>query len=48
MVRNPRYATAVGLLEEARLAARAASARAQQAGSVKTLFGRKEWFKGNF
>jgi cell division protein FtsA len=50
MVANPRSATVMGLLEEARAGA---CARAQGGGAgrvgVKTLFGRaKDWFLGNF
>src|SRR5881394_1082507 len=49
MVANPRSATVMGLLEEARLARSRGMRAAQQAGSVKTLFGRaKDWFLGNF
>jgi cell division protein FtsA len=49
MVANPRSATAMGLLEEARLARTRGLRAAQQAGSVKTMFGRaKDWFLGNF
>jgi len=49
MVANPRSATVMGLLEEARLARTRGLRAAQQAGSVKTLFGRaKDWFLGNF
>ena len=49
MVSNPRSATVMGLLEEARLARSRGMRAAQQAGSVKTLFGRaKDWFLGNF
>jgi cell division protein FtsA len=49
MVANPRSATAMGLLEEARLARTRGMRAAQQAGSVKNLFGRaKDWFLGNF
>jgi cell division ATPase FtsA len=40
MVANPRSATVMGLLEEARLARTRGIKAAQQAGSVKTLFGR--------
>ena len=39
----------MGLLEEARLARARGHKAAQQAGSVKTLFGRaKDWFLGTF
>ncbi|TXD79530.1 cell division protein FtsA, partial [Mitsuaria sp. TWR114] len=49
MVANPRSATVMGLLEEARLSRTRGFKAAQQAGSVKTLFGRaKDWFLGNF
>ncbi len=49
MVANPRSATVMGLLEEARVARARGQKVAQQAGSVKTLVGRaKDWFLGNF
>ena len=49
MVSNPRSATVMGLLEEARIARSRGQRAAQQAGSVKTLFGRaRDWFLGNF
>jgi cell division protein FtsA len=49
MVANPRSATVMGLLEEARLARARGQKAAAQAGSVKTVLGRaKEWFLGNF
>ena len=49
MVANPRSSTVMGLLEEARMARTRGQRAAQQAGSVKTLFGRaKDWFLGNF
>ncbi len=49
MVANPRSATVMGLLEEARLARSRGFKAAQQAGSVTTFFGRlKDWFVGNF
>jgi cell division protein FtsA len=49
MVANPRSATVMGLLEEARLARARGQKVAAQAGSVKTAFGRaKDWFLGNF
>src|SRR3954452_13287229 len=49
MVANPRSATVMGLLEEARMARTRGQRAAQQAGSVKTLVGRaKDWFLGNF
>jgi cell division protein FtsA len=49
VVRTPRYATAVGLLEEA-LAQRMRGRKvAEQSGSFKeTLRRMKEWFLGNF
>jgi cell division protein FtsA len=49
MVANPRSATVMGLLEEARLAHTRGFKAAQQAGSVKTMFGKaRDWFLGNF
>ena len=49
MVANPRSATVMGLLEEARLARARGQRAAAQAGSVKNLVGRaKDWFLGNF
>ena len=49
MVANPRSATVMGLLEEARLGRSRGLRAAQQAGSVQTFFGRaKDWFLGNF
>ena len=49
MVANPRSATVMGLLEEARLARARGLKAAAQAGSVKTVLGRaKDWFLGNF
>ncbi|MFG6446995.1 cell division protein FtsA [Roseateles sp. BYS180W] len=49
MVANPRSATAMGLLEEARLSRSRGIKATQQAGSVKTMFGRaKDWFSGYF
>ena len=49
MVANPRSATAMGLLEEARSARARGLKAAQQAGSMKTIVGRaKDWFLGNF
>jgi cell division protein FtsA len=49
MVANPRSATAMGLLEEARLARTRGQRAARQAGSVKNVLGRaKDWFMGNF
>ena len=49
MIANPRSATVMGLLEEARLSRTRGQRAAQQVGSVQTLFGRaKDWFLGNF
>jgi len=49
MVANPRSATVMGLLEEASLSRTRGLKAAQQAGSMKTMFGRaKDWFLGNF
>jgi cell division protein FtsA len=49
MVANPRSATVMGLLEEARLARTRGMRAAQQAGSVKNWFTTaKDWFLGNF
>jgi len=49
MVANPRSATVMGLLEEARIARQRGHKAAAQAGSVKTMFGRaKDWLLGNF
>jgi cell division protein FtsA len=49
MVANPRSATVMGLLEEARTARARGQKAAQQAGSVKNVVGRaKDWFLGNF
>jgi len=49
MVANPRSATVMGLLEEARIARGRGQKAARQAGSVKTVIGRaKDWFLGNF
>ena len=49
MVANPRSATVMGLLEEARQARARGHKAAAQAGSVKNLVGRaKDWFLGNF
>jgi cell division protein FtsA len=49
MVANPRSATVMGLLEEARLGRSRGLRASQQAGSVKTLVRRvKDWFLGNF
>jgi cell division protein FtsA len=49
MVAHPRAATAMGLLEEARMARARGLKASAQAGSVKNLVGRaKDWFLGNF
>jgi cell division protein FtsA len=49
MVANPRSATVMGLLEEARLARSRGQKVAQKAGSMKTMVGRaKDWFLGTF
>ena len=49
MVANPRSATVMGLLEEARATRARGQKVASQAGSVQTFFGRaKDWFLGNF
>lgn len=49
MVAQPRAATVMGLLEEARLARLRGYKVAQKAGSMSTAFGRvKDWFVGNF
>ncbi len=49
MVANPRSATVMGLLEEARMARARGHKAAAQAGSVKNFVGRaKDWFLGNF
>jgi cell division protein FtsA len=49
MVANPRSATAMGLLEEARLARLRGHKASVQAGSVKSLVARaKDWFLGSF
>ena len=49
VVRTPRFATAVGLLEEARLQRTRGRKVAEQSGSMKdTLRKMKEWFVGNF
>jgi cell division protein FtsA len=49
MVAQPRAATVMGLLEEARLARVRGAKVAQQHGSVKTAFGRiKDFIVGNF
>ena len=49
MVAQPRAATVMGLLEEARLARMRGYRVAQKAGSMKTAFSSvKDWFVGNF
>jgi cell division protein FtsA len=49
MVAQPRAATVMGLLEEARLARMRGYKVAQKAGSMKTAFSSvKDWFVGNF
>jgi cell division protein FtsA len=49
VVRNPRYATAIGLLVEARTQRLRGRKIAQQTGSFKqTLRRMKEWIVGNF
>ena len=49
MVSQPRAATVMGLLEEARLARMRGMKAAQKAGSVQGLFGKvRDWFIGNF
>lgn len=49
VVRTPRFATAMGLLEEARLQRLRGRKVAEQSGSFKeTLRRMKEWFLGNF
>ena len=49
VVRSPRYSTAVGLLEEARLQRLRGRKVAEQSGSFKeTLRRMREWFLGNF
>ena len=49
MVAQPRAATVMGLLEEARTARLRGFKVAQKNGSVKTAFGQvKDWFVGNF
>ena len=49
MVAQPRAATVMGLLEEARLARLRGFKAAQKNGSMKTAFGQvKDWFVGNF
>jgi cell division protein FtsA len=49
MIAQPRAATVMGLLEEARLARMRGLKVAQQHGSMKTAFGRlKDFIVGNF
>ena len=49
MVANPRSATVMGLLEEARLARSRGHKALSQSGSVKSMFSRaKDWIVGNF
>src|SRR5215471_16214380 len=49
MVANPRSATVMGLLEEARLARARGHKATTQTGSVKSMFSRaKDWIVGNF
>jgi cell division protein FtsA len=49
MVAQPRSATVMGLLEEARMARMRGYKVAQKNGSMKTAFGQvKDWFVGNF
>ena len=49
MISQPRAATVLGLLEEARLGRMRGMKVAQKSGSVKTSLGRiKDWFVGNF
>jgi cell division protein FtsA len=49
MVANPRSATVMGLLEEARTARARGHKAAAQAGSMKNMVSRaKDWFLGNF
>ncbi|MFO1198709.1 MAG: cell division protein FtsA [Burkholderiaceae bacterium] len=49
VVRNPRFATAVGLLEEARQQRLRGRKAAEQSGSFKETMRRmKDWFLGNF
>jgi cell division protein FtsA len=49
MVANPRSATVMGLLEEARLGRTRGLKAAQQAGSMKTLMHRaRDWFSNTF
>ena len=49
VVRNPRYATVMGLLAEGRSQRAARRSLARADGSVKTMCGAcKDWFLGNF
>ena len=49
MVANPRSATVMGLLEEARIARSRGLKAAQQAGSMQTLMARaRDWFSNTF
>ena len=49
VVRTPRFATAVGLLEEARTQRLRGRKVAEQTGTLKeTVRKMKEWFLGNF
>jgi cell division protein FtsA len=49
MISQPRAATVLGLLEEARMGRMRGMRVAQKSGSVKTSLGRiKDWFVGNF
>jgi len=49
MVANPRSATVMGLLEEARLGRARGHKAASQTGSMKSMFSRaKDWIVGNF
>ena len=49
VVRNPRFATAIGLLEEAKQQRVRGKRVAEQSGSFKETMRRmKEWFLGNF
>ncbi len=49
MVSQPRAATVMGLLEEARMARMRGLKVAQKNGSMRTAFGQvKDWFVGNF
>ena len=49
VIRTPRFATAVGLLEEARMQRNRGRKVAEQTGSLKeTMRKMKEWFLGNF